>query len=87
MEILVWILVGSLLGWVSYSRFSFNEERGRNVSMILGAVGALIGAKAIAPMFVTMPIGGFSASGVFFAGAAALGALALGNLVYNRWGV
>jgi len=86
MDLFVWILVGSLVGWVGYARFNFNEGRGRNVSIILGALGALIGAK-IAPMFVAMPAGEFNAPGVFIAAGAATVVLVLGNLVYERWGV
>lgn len=88
METLAWILTGGAIGWVSYSGLRFNEGRGRNASIILGTVGALIGAKAIAPMFIAAPAaGGFSASGFVFAAAAAAALLALGNLAFNRWGV
>jgi uncharacterized membrane protein YeaQ/YmgE (transglycosylase-associated protein family) len=87
MEIFVWTLVGSLVGWVAYAQFNYNEARGRNASIVLGALGALIGAKMIAPMFVVMPAGAFSAPGVFIAAGAATAALVLGNLVYDRWGV
>jgi uncharacterized membrane protein YeaQ/YmgE (transglycosylase-associated protein family) len=87
METFAWIVIGSLLGWVGFSRFHFNEERGRNVSMLLGAAGALIGGKAIAPMFVSPGTVDFTAPGAIFAAATAAAVLALGNLVSNRWGV
>jgi uncharacterized membrane protein YeaQ/YmgE (transglycosylase-associated protein family) len=88
MDTLAWIVTGGIVGWIAFSQFGFNEERGRNVSMILGAAGAVIGVKAIAPMFLTLPAGGELSVGVmFFAAAAASAVLALGNLVSNRWGV
>ena len=56
--------------------------------MILGAVGAVIGVKAIAPMFLTLPAGGELSVGVlFFAAAAACAVLVAGNLVSERWNV
>jgi uncharacterized membrane protein YeaQ/YmgE (transglycosylase-associated protein family) len=87
MDTLAWIVIGGLIGWAGYSYFHINEERGRNVSMILGAVGALIGAKAIAPMFVTPEAAAFTAPGAVFAAATAAAILALGNLVSKRLGV
>jgi hypothetical protein len=87
MDTLVWIVMGGGVGWVGYSHFGLNGYRSRNVSIILGAVGAVIGVLAIAPLFVTLPASGLSVGGVFFALAAAAGALALGNLASARWGI
>lgn len=88
MDILLWIVTGGLVGWVSYARFGYNEARGRNASIILGAFGAFIGAKAIAPLFLTLPAAGeLSIAALVFAAAAACGVLALGNAVANRWGI
>lgn len=88
METFVWLLLGSLVGWVSYSRFHFNEQRGRTVSMLIGAAGAVIGMKAIAPMVLALPESGeLTASGLIFAAVAACAALAAGNLISDRWGV
>jgi uncharacterized membrane protein YeaQ/YmgE (transglycosylase-associated protein family) len=87
MDYFVWILVGSVVGWIGYARFGFNEERGRNVSMLIGAAGALIGAKMLAPMFVAMPPGEFPVFAIFIAAGAASAALVLGNLVSERWGI
>jgi hypothetical protein len=55
--------------------------------MILGAVGAVVGAGTIAPMLLTLPAGGFSVPALLFAGATAAGALALGNMISRRWGI
>jgi uncharacterized membrane protein YeaQ/YmgE (transglycosylase-associated protein family) len=87
MEILVWLAVGCAVGWLSYSRLGYNEARGVNVSMVLGAAGALIGAKAFAPLFATGPAGDASTLALVFAAATACGLLALTSLVYHRWGV
>ena len=87
MDVFVWILVGSLVGWIAYAHFNYNEARGRNASIVLGALGALIGVKMIAPLFVAMPAGDYSAAGMFIAAGAATAALVLGNLVHDRWGM
>ena len=33
MDILVAIVVGGRLGWIGFTHFRFNEQRGRNVSL------------------------------------------------------
>lgn len=89
MEIVLWVLVGSAVGWVSYRYMRFNEARGMNVSLVIGAAGALIGGKVLMPMFtaaVDTPVD-FSVPGLFFAAVAAAAFLVLGNLMYVRWGV
>ena len=89
MNIVLWMLAGSALGWVGYSFLRFNEERGLMVSVIIGAVGGIVGGKLIAPMFTAAAAvpGDFSSSALVFAAAVAAASLAAGNLVYNRWGV
>jgi uncharacterized membrane protein YeaQ/YmgE (transglycosylase-associated protein family) len=89
METLVWIGAGAALGWVSYAVLGFNEQRGLVMSAVIGAVGAMIGGKAIAPIFVTAPVAGagLSADALLFAVAAAAACLALGNALYRRFGV
>lgn len=88
MDLILWMATGGLLGWVGYERLGFNEERGRNVSIAIGAAGAVIGGRAIAPMFVTAaPAEELSLAALFFAAVAAAAMIALGELVYARWRV
>ena len=88
MNIAMWILAGGILGWVGYAFLGFNEERGKVVPILIGAMGGFIGGKLIAPMFTAALVpGAFSVSALFFAAAVAAAFLAVGNLVYNRWGV
>lgn len=89
MNIVIWMLAGGVLGWVGYAFLGFNEERGRMVSIIIGAAGGITGGKLIAPMFISAAAvpADFSMPALFFAAAAAAAFLAAGNLVYNRWGV
>ena len=89
MNIVMWMLAGGILGWVGYTFLGFNEKRGMLVSIIIGALGGVLGGKLIAPMFTAAAAvpGDFSASTLVFAVAVAAAFLFVGNLVHNRWGV
>jgi uncharacterized membrane protein YeaQ/YmgE (transglycosylase-associated protein family) len=88
MNIVMWMLAGGILGWVGYSQLGFNEGRGKMVSILMGATGGFLGGKMVAPMFSAAAVpSDFSLSALFFAAAVAAAFLAVGNLVYNRWGV
>lgn len=89
MENIVWIAAGSLLGWLSYSYLRFNAGRGLVVSMALGAAGALIGANALAPLFLTDAgaLGEVSLPLLVVAALAAAALLALGDMLHQRFGV
>lgn len=89
MDLIVWLLVGCAVGWASYAFLRFNEKRGVHVSIALGAMGALLGGTLVAPIltFLALAPRDFSRPGLLFAAAVAATVLALGNLVYARWGV
>jgi uncharacterized membrane protein YeaQ/YmgE (transglycosylase-associated protein family) len=89
MNIAMWVLAGAIIGWVGYKFLDVNSGRGMIVSMIIGAVGGLLGGKIIAPMF-TAPAAipaDFSSSALFFAAVVAAAFLFAGNLIHDRWGV
>jgi len=88
MNIVMSMLAGAILGWAGYSFLGFNEARGKMVSIVIGTVGGFLGGQMVAPMFTVEPVAGdLSLSALFFAAGVAAAFLALGNLVYNRWGV
>jgi uncharacterized membrane protein YeaQ/YmgE (transglycosylase-associated protein family) len=89
MEIVLWAGAGAVLGWMSYAFLGFNEARGLAVSIAIGAVGALVGAKGLAPMFITsaVPLDAFSVPFLAFGAGTAVAFLALGNLLYRRWDI
>ena len=89
MDIIVWMLAGGAVGWLSYRVLRFNEARGMNVSIAIGAVGALIGGKVLTPMFTTAAAApdDLGMPALFFPAIAAAAFVALGNLLYVRWGV
>lgn len=89
MNIVVFMLAGAALGWIGISFLRFNEGRGTLVSMVIGMVGGLFGGKVIAPMFsaaAAVPAA-FSTSALVFAVVLSAAFLAIGNLVYERYGV
>lgn len=89
MNIVMWMLAGGTLGWIGYSFLGFNEARGMMVSIIIGAIGGIVGGKLIAPMFTAGAVvaGDFSVMALFVAVTVAAAFLAAGNLVHQRWGV
>jgi uncharacterized membrane protein YeaQ/YmgE (transglycosylase-associated protein family) len=89
MDMTLWMLCGAALGWVSFARFKFSEGRGLFVSLVVGASGALIGGRLLAPLLgvsAAVP-GGFSIAALLFALAAAAALLLVGDKVYERFGV
>jgi uncharacterized membrane protein YeaQ/YmgE (transglycosylase-associated protein family) len=89
MDTLVYIAVGGLLGWLSYSYWRFNTERGAIVSMVLGAAGALIGTQALAPMFLSAASapGEVSLPLVVLAVGAAAALIAASDMLHQHFGV
>jgi uncharacterized membrane protein YeaQ/YmgE (transglycosylase-associated protein family) len=88
MNIAVWMLSGAIVGWLAYSVLGFNEARGKMVSIVIGAIGGVVGGNLVAPMFAAAAApGDFSFFALVVAAAIAAAFLAIGNLVHNRWGV
>ncbi|HEX7219046.1 MAG TPA: hypothetical protein VF280_07520 [Burkholderiales bacterium] len=89
MELVLWVVGGAALGWLAIAKLRFNEQRGTLVSMIIGAVGGVLGGKMVAPMlgFGSAVPGEFSMAVMFVVLATAGACLALGNMVSNRFGV
>ena len=89
MELVLWVAAGAVLGWLAIAKLGLNEARGTIVSVVIGAIGGIIGGKLIAPMLgaVAAVPGELSMAGLLVVMASALALLALGNLVHNRFGV
>jgi uncharacterized membrane protein YeaQ/YmgE (transglycosylase-associated protein family) len=89
MDIAVWILVGAIIGWISFSMIGLNEGRGMVISITIGAVGGLLGGKLIAPFFSAPAAapGDFGGSAIVFAAAVAAACLFAGHLVHQHWEV
>jgi uncharacterized membrane protein YeaQ/YmgE (transglycosylase-associated protein family) len=89
MNIAMWILAGAGLGWAAFTLLGINEERGRIASIILGALGGIVGGQLVAPMMSSAPIvsGDFNIQALFIAAISASACLAIGNMIEQRFGV
>lgn len=43
MEIITWIIIGALVGWIAFLIMKTSPERGVALGVIVGALGAVIG--------------------------------------------
>jgi uncharacterized membrane protein YeaQ/YmgE (transglycosylase-associated protein family) len=89
MNIVMWILAGGALGWAGFRLLGINEQRGTIISIIIGAMGGIIGGQLLAPMMSSSPIvsGDFNVQALFIAAVSASACLAIGNMIENRFGV
>lgn len=89
MDIMIWLVAGSALAWLSIAVFHFNEKRGLIPVLIIGAVGALVGGQSFAPMMTsaTEPTIGFSPFALVVALATASACLVISNLLAKRYGI
>ena len=82
MNLIIWLVVGGILGWVASLIMKTDGQQGIVLNVIVGIVGALIAGFVLAPMFGTGTINSndFSASGLLVSllGAAIL--LAIVNM-------
>jgi uncharacterized membrane protein YeaQ/YmgE (transglycosylase-associated protein family) len=89
MNIVMWVLAGSVLGWVGYSFFRYNVERGMTTSIVIGGAGGFAGGKLSESLFsaaATIP-GAFSMSALLVAATVAATVLIVANSVEKHWGI
>lgn len=86
MNILIWLVVGGVIGWLASLVMKTDAEQGIFLNVVVGIIGALLGGFLLAPMFGTGTInsGDFSLAGlgVSFLGAVIL--LLIVNLFRGR---
>ena len=89
MNIVMWMLVGGALGWAAFALLGINEKRGTMVSIIIGAMGGLIGGQMLAPLMSSSPVvsGDFNVQALFIAAISASACLTIGNMIEQRFGV
>ena len=83
MNLIIWLVVGGLIGWVASMIMKTDGQQGIILNVVVGVVGALLGGWFLAPLFGTGTINqnDFSVAGL---GVSLLGAiilLAIVNLV------
>ena len=83
MNIIIWLVVGGLIGWVASMLMKTDAQQGVVLNVVVGVIGALLGGWFLSPMFGAGTINNndfsLSSLGVSLLGAIIL--LAIVNLV------
>jgi uncharacterized membrane protein YeaQ/YmgE (transglycosylase-associated protein family) len=82
MNLIIWLIVGGLIGWVASMIMRTDAQQGVLLNVIVGIVGAVLGGLLLAPLFGTGTInqGDFSLSGLLVSLLGAVILLAIVNL-------
>ena len=83
MNLVIWLVVGGILGWLASLVMRTDGQQGMVLNVIVGIVGALLAGFVIAPMIGTGTINSsdFSIAGLLVSLLGAVVLLALVNLV------
>ena len=83
MNLVIWLLVGGILGWLASLVMKTDKQQGILLNVIVGIIGALIAGFVLAPLFGTGTINSndFSASGLMVSFLGAIVLLAIVNLI------
>ncbi|HWJ00711.1 MAG TPA: hypothetical protein VNU96_16985 [Burkholderiales bacterium] len=88
MNIVIWMLSGAIVGRLGYSVAGLNDARAKRVSIVIGALGGVVGGSLAAPIFTAAAApGDFSLPALCLAATMSAAALFVSNLVHNRRGV
>ena len=65
MNILAWLIIGALAGWLASMIMGTDAQQGWVMNIVVGIVGAFLGGLLLGPLFGTsINQGDFSASGL-----------------------
>ena len=83
MNLIIWLVVGGLIGWVASMIMNTNAQQGAILNIIVGIVGSLLGGWLVAPLLGsgTVNQNDFSLSGLLASLIGAVILLAIVNLV------
>ncbi len=83
MNLIIWLVVGGLIGWVASMIMKTDGQQGVILNVVVGVVGALLGGWFLAPLFGTGTINqnDFSVAGLGVSLLGAIVLLAIVNLV------
>jgi uncharacterized membrane protein YeaQ/YmgE (transglycosylase-associated protein family) len=82
MNIIIWLFVGGLIGWVASMIMKTNAEQGALLNIIVGIMGAMLGGWLISPLIGagTINQSDFSLGGLLVSLVGAIVLLAIVNL-------
>ncbi len=83
MNIIVWLVVGGLIGWVASMVMRTDGQQGIFLNVVVGIIGAAIGGWFLSPLFGVSTINqsNFSVSGLLVSLLGAVILLAVVNLI------
>ena len=83
MNIIIWLIVGGIIGWVASMIMNTNAQQGMLLNIVVGVVGSVIGGWLIAPLLGsgTLNQNDFSVKGLVASLIGAVILLAIVNLV------
>lgn len=82
MNILMWIVLGALAGWIASKIMGTDAQQGALMNIILGILGAVVGGVAM-NLFGAPGVNGFDLYSILVAIAGASVVIYLGKLVYR----
>jgi uncharacterized membrane protein YeaQ/YmgE (transglycosylase-associated protein family) len=82
MNLLIWLVVGGLLGWIASKIMRTDAQQGVILNVVVGIIGALLGGWFLAPLFGTGTINtnDFSIAGLLVSLLGAVILLAIVNM-------
>jgi uncharacterized membrane protein YeaQ/YmgE (transglycosylase-associated protein family) len=82
MNLLIWLVVGGLLGWLASKIMRTDAQQGVFLNIVVGIIGALLGGWFLAPLFGTGTINSndFSVAGLLVSLLGAVILLAIVNM-------
>jgi uncharacterized membrane protein YeaQ/YmgE (transglycosylase-associated protein family) len=83
MNIIVWLIVGGLIGWLASILMRTDARQGIFLNVVVGIVGAVLGGWFLSPMVGVSTInqGNFSVAGLIVSLVGAVALLAVVNLI------
>jgi uncharacterized membrane protein YeaQ/YmgE (transglycosylase-associated protein family) len=86
MNIIIWLVIGGLVGWVASKVMNTDAQQGIILNVVVGIVGALLGGWLLSPLVGASTInqGNFSVAGLLVSLGGAIALLAIVRLVSGR---
>jgi uncharacterized membrane protein YeaQ/YmgE (transglycosylase-associated protein family) len=86
MNLIIWLVVGGIIGWVASLIMKTDAQQGLFLNVVVGIIGALIGGWLLSPMVGagTVNQGDFSLPGLFVSLVGAVVLLFVVNLIRRR---
>ncbi len=83
MNIIIWLIIGGVLGWLASLVMKTDGQQGIFLNVIVGIIGAMIGGWVLSPLFgvATINQDNFSVPGLLVSFLGAVILLAIVNLV------